>query len=86
MIIGTHLTKNKKKNKKNNKIKNKIKNKKNKKKDKKPFDPEETIKWMFDKEDAHVNNELFRKHFKVEKLSLMYEVLRKTNDKKENSE
>ena len=37
---------------------------------------------MFDKEDAHVNNELFRKHFKVEKPSLMYEVLRKTNDKK----
>ena len=40
---------------------------------------------MFDKEDAHVNNELFRKHFKVEKPSLMYEVLRKTN-KEKNSE
>ena len=37
------------------------------------------------KEDAHVNNELFQKHFKVEKPSLMYEVLRKTN-KEKNSE
>ena len=57
-----------------------------KKQDKKQFDPEETIKWMFNKEDAHVNNELFKKHFKVEKPSLMYEVLRRTNDKEKNSE
>ena len=53
---------------------------------KKPFDPEETIEWMINKEDAHVNNELFKKHFKVETPSLMYKVLHKTNDKEKNSE
>ena len=53
---------------------------KKKKKDKKQFNPEETKGWMINKEDAHVNNELFKKHFKVENPSLMYEVLRKTND------
>ena len=57
-----------------------------KKQDKKPFDPEETIEWMINKEDAHVNNELFKKHFKVEKPTLNYEVLRKTNDKEKNIE
>ena len=41
---------------------------------------------MINKEDAHVNNELFKKHFKVETPSLMYKVLRKTNDKEKNSE
>ena len=53
-----------------------------KKQDKKPFDPEETKKWMINKEDAHVNIELFKKHFKVEKPSLMYEVLGKKMIKK----
>ena len=41
---------------------------------------------MINKEDAHVNNKLFKKHFKVKTLSLMYKVLRKTNDKEKNSE
>ena len=41
---------------------------------------------MINKEDAHVNNELFKKHFKVETPSLMYDVLRKTNDKEKNFE
>ena len=41
---------------------------------------------MINKEDAHVNNELFKKHFKVEKPTLNYEVLRKTNDKEKNIE
>ena len=41
---------------------------------------------MINKEDAHVNNELFKKHFKVETPSLMYKVLHKTNDKEKNSE
>ena len=40
---------------------------------------------MINKKDAHVNNELFEKHSKVETLSLMYKVLRKTNDKEKNS-
>ena len=85
IIICTCLKKNKKNNNKNKK--NKKKNKKNKKKqDKKPCDPEETIKWMINKEDAHVNNELFKKHFKPKTPSLMYKVLHKTNDKEKNSE
>ena len=57
-----------------------IKKEKQKKQDKKPFDPEGTIEWMINKEDAHVNNELFKKHFNFETPSLMYKVLRETND------
>ena len=41
---------------------------------------------MINKEDAHINNELSKKNFKVETPSLMYKVLRKTNDKEKNSE
>ena len=41
---------------------------------------------MINKEDAHVNNELFKKHFNFETPSLMYKVLRKTNDEEKNSE
>ena len=41
---------------------------------------------MINKEDAHVNNELFKKHFKVKTHSLMYKVLHKTNEKEKNSE
>ena len=37
---------------------------------------------MINKEDAHVNIKFFKKHFKVEKPSLVYEVLRKIDDKK----
>ena len=48
-----------------------------KKQDKKPFDPEKTIKWMFD---AHVNKEVFQKYFKLQKPSLMYKVLRTLNE------
>ena len=48
---------------------------KQEKQDKKPFDLEENIKWMFDKEEEHVNEELFPKYFKFQKPSLMYKVL-----------
>ena len=41
---------------------------------------------MINKEDAHVNSELFKKHFNVKTPSLMYKVLCKTNDKEKNSE
>ena len=41
---------------------------------------------MINKEDAHVNNELYEKHFKVEKPSLNYEVWCKTNNKEKNME
>ena len=77
MIIGTRLKKNKKKNKKNKKNK--------KKQDKKPLNPQEMIEWMINKEDSHVNNELFKKHFKIETTSLMYKVLHRTYDKEKNN-
>ena len=48
------------------------------KEDKKPFDLEESI-------DAHVNKEIFKKYFKLESPNIMYEVLRKANDKETNS-
>ena len=51
------------------------------KQDKKPFDPKENIKWMINKEDTHVNKEIFKKYFQLESPSLMYKVLRGTNDK-----
>ena len=56
-----------------------------KKQDKKPFHPEENIEWMINKENTHVSKEIFRKYFQLESPSLMYEVLRKTNDKEKNS-
>ena len=77
MIIGTRLKKNKKKNKKNKKNK--------KKQDKKPFDPNEVIEWMINRERAPINNELFKKHFKVQKPIVMYKVLYETNNKEKNS-
>ena len=80
MIICTLLTKNKKKNKKQEK-----QEEKQEKQDKKPFDPEENIEWMINKEDAHVNQEVFQKYFRLQKPSLMYKVLRTLNDKKKNS-
>ena len=48
------------------------------KQDKKPFDLEETI-------DAHINEEMFQKYFKLQKPSLMYKVLCTLNDKEKNS-
>ena len=47
--------------------------------DKKPFDLEKTI-------DAHVNEEIFQKYFKLQKPSLVYKVLRALNDKEKFSE
>ena len=40
---------------------------------------------MIDKEDKHVNQEIFQKYFKIQKPSLMYKVLRTINDKEKNS-
>ena len=51
------------------------------KQDKKPFHLEENIEWMINKEDTHVNKEIFKKYFQLESPSLMYKVLRGTNDK-----
>ena len=40
---------------------------------------------MINKGEAHVNNEIFEKYLKLQKPSLMYKVLRRTNDKEKNS-
>ena len=56
-----------------------------KKQDKKPFDLDEVIEWMINKERAPINNELFKKYFKVQKTIVMYKVLYETNNKEKNS-
>ena len=52
-----------------------------KEQDKKPFDPNEVIKWMINREKAPINNELFKKHFNFQEPIIMYKVLYETNDK-----
>ena len=56
-----------------------------KKQGKKAFNPEEVIKWMINREKLPINNELFKKHFKLEKPILMYKVLYETNNDKEKN-
>ena len=55
------------------------------KQDKKPFDLEENIEWVINKEDTHVSKEIFKKYLQLESPSLMYKVLYKTMIKKKNS-
>ena len=83
MIIGTCLKKNKKKNKKNQKKQEK--QEEQKKEDKKPFNPEEVIEWMINRKKLPKSNELFKKHFKIEKPIFMYKVLYETNNDKEKN-
>ena len=40
---------------------------------------------MINKEDTHVNQEIFQKYFKIQSPSPMYKVLRTINDKERNS-
>ena len=54
---------------------------KQEKQDRKLPDPNEVVEWMINKEDTHVNNEIFEKYFKIQRPSLMYKVLRRRNDK-----
>ena len=58
---------------------------KQEKQDKKPFNPEEVIEWIINREKLPINNELFKKHFKLEKPILMYKVLYERNNDKKNS-
>ena len=59
---------------------------KQEKQDKKPFDLDELIKQTFNREKLPINNELFKKHFKLEKPILMHKVLHETrNDKEKDS-
>ena len=67
-------------------MKDKKKNRKNKKKNRrKTIDTDEHFEWMINKEDEHVNREMFQKYLKIQKPSLMYKVLRTINDKETNS-
>ena len=58
--------------------------KKQEKQDKKTINTDEYIDWMINKEDAHVNQEIFLKYFQIQKPSLMYKVLRTMNDKEKS--
>ena len=51
----------------------------------KPLDPHEIIEKIINKEGLPINNELFKKHFNLEKLILMYNVLYETNNDKEKN-
>ena len=52
----------------------------------KKHDLDEFIEQTFNKEKLPINNELFKKHFKVEKPILIHKVLHETrNDKDKNS-
>ena len=46
---------------------------------------EEVIEWIINREGLLIKNELFKKHFKLEKSSLMYKVLYETNNDKEKN-
>ena len=51
--------------------------------DKKPFDLDEFIEQTFNREKLPINNELFKKHFKLEKPILMHKVLHETRNDQE---
>ena len=51
----------------------------------KPLSPDEVIESIINEEGLSINDELFRKRFKVKNPSLMYKVLSETNDKEKNN-
>ena len=53
--------------------------------DQKTFDLNKFIEQIINKEGLPINNELFKKHFKLEKPILMYKVLYETNNDKEKN-
>ena len=61
------------------------KQKEQKKQDKKPFDLNKFIEQIVDREGLPINNELFKKHFKLEKSIFVYKVLFETNNDKEKN-
>ena len=52
---------------------------------KKPFDLDDLIELIINREKLPINNELFKKHFKVQKPIFMYKVLYETNNDKEKN-
>ena len=62
------------------------KQEKQKEQDEKSFNLDEFIEQIFNKEKLPITNELFKKHFKLEKPIFMHKVLHKTrNDTEKNS-
>ena len=55
------------------------------KQDKKSFDLSKFIEGIINREGLPIKNELFKKHFKLEKPILMYNVLYETNNDKEKN-
>ena len=53
--------------------------------DKKTSSPDEIIEPIINKERLSINNELFKKHFRVESPNIMYNVLSETDDKEKNN-
>ena len=53
--------------------------------DNKTINTDEYTEWLINKEDGHVNQEIFQKYFKIEKPSRTYKVLRTIKDKKKIS-
>ena len=52
----------------------------------KPPSLDEVIKSIINKEGLYINDELFKKYFKVENPNLMYKVLSETNNKEKNNQ
>ena len=63
----------------------KEKKEKQEEQDKEPFDLDEFIEQIFNREKLPINNELFKKHFRLEKPILMYKVLNETKNYKEKN-
>ena len=63
----------------------KEKKEKQEEQDKEPFDLDEFIEQIFNREKLPINNELFKKHFKLEKPILMQKVLNETKNYKEKN-
>ena len=55
--------------------------KKQEKQDKKPFDLDDLIELIINREKLPINNELLKKHFQLENPILMHKVLCETKDK-----
>ena len=51
----------------------------------KPLSPDRVIESIINEEGLSINDELFKKHFKIKKPSLIYKVLSETNDKEKNN-
>ena len=54
------------------------------KKEEEEIDLNEFNEWI-NKEETGINNELFKKHFKIQRSSDMFKLLYETNDKEKNS-